>query len=163
MIIEYYGGYLNIEKVRELLKINQSGTTAYHIIEGAKKIGFEATGVKCSFDDINEDNIALPCIANVIVNNMYKHFIVIYRIDFEREIIVVADPANKIMKMSFDIFKSIFSGVIIILYPKDKIPNEDNNKITLLTHLIKTHPKLLKQIIILSFFQHCLLSYHLSF
>ena len=109
MIIKYYKGYLSMEKIRDLLKVNQSGTTAYHIIEGAKQIGFTAKGVKCTLDDINEDNIVLPCIANVIINNTYKHFIVIYKIDFKNNKIVIADPANKIMIMSFDIFKSIFT------------------------------------------------------
>ena len=55
MIIKYYKGYLSMEKIRDLLKVNQSGTTAYHIIEGAKQIGFTAKGVKCTLDDINED------------------------------------------------------------------------------------------------------------
>lgn len=154
MIIDYYKGHLNIESIRELLKINQMGTTAYHIIEGAKKIGFEAKGVKCNLDDINEDNIILPCIANVIINNTYKHFIVIYKIDFIKNTILIADPSNKIMTMSFDIFKSIFSGVIIILYPKEDIPceNTKNLKLKLLTYIAKSHPKLIKQVSVLSIF-----------
>lgn len=154
MIIDYYKGHLSIESIRELLKINQMGTTAYHIIEGAKKIGFEAKGVKCSLDDINEDNIILPCIANVIINNTYKHFIVIYKIDFIKNTILIADPSNKIITMSFDIFKSIFSGVIIILYPKEDIPYENpkNLKLQLLTYIAKSHPKLIKQVSILSIF-----------
>lgn len=151
MIIKYYKGYLSMERIRDLLKVNQSGTTAYHIIEGAKKIGFTAKGVKCTLDDINEDNIVLPCIANVIINNTYKHFIVIYKIDFKNNKIVIADPANKIMVMSFDIFKSIFSGILIILYPNDNIPNYKNNN-SFIPLIIKTHLKLIKQIIILSFF-----------
>ena len=152
MIIDYYKGHLSMEKIRELLKIDSQGTTAYHIVEGAKKIGFEAKGVKCNLDDINEDNIILPCIANVIINNTYRHFVVIYHIDFIKNKILVADPSNKIITMSFDIFKSIFSGVIVILYPKEEIPYEDNKnlKIKLLTYIIKSHPKLIKQVSILS-------------
>ncbi len=154
MIIDYYRGHLSMESIRELLKINQMGTTAYHIIEGAKKIGFEAKGVKCSLDDINEDNIVLPCIANVIINNTYKHFVVIYKIDFIKNTILIADPSNKIITMSFDIFKSIFSGVIIILYPKEDIPceNTKNLKLKLLTYIAKSHPKLIKQVSVLSIF-----------
>lgn len=152
MIIDYYKGHLSMEKLRKLLKIDSQGTTAYHIVEGAKKIGFEASGVKCTLEDINEDNIILPCIANVIVNNSYKHFVVIYNINFDKKTIIVADPSNKIIKMSFDIFKSIFSGVIIILYPNDNIPyeNKKNLKLNLLFFIIKSHPKLIKQISLLS-------------
>lgn len=152
MIIDYYKGHLSMEKIRKLLKIDSQGTTAFHIVEGAKKIGFEAKGVKCNLDDINEDNIILPCIANVIINNTYRHFIVIYNINFDKKILLIADPSNKIMKMSFDIFKSIFSGVIIILYPNDNIPyeNKKNLKLNFLIFIIKSHPKLLKQLGLLS-------------
>ena len=154
MIIEYYKGHLSMEKLRELLKIDKSGTTAYHIVEGAKKIGFESKGVKCNLEDINEDNIILPCIANVIINNSYRHFVVIYKIDFIKNTVVIADPSNKIITMSFDIFKSIFSGIVIILYPKNTIPFEDtkNKKVKLFIHIIKSHPKLIKQLSIISFF-----------
>lgn len=152
MIIDYYKGHLSMEKIRKLLKIDSQGTTAFHIVEGAKKIGFEAKGIKCNLDDINEDNIILPCIANVIINNTYRHFVVIYKIDFDKRTLLIADPSNKIIKMSFDIFKSIFSGVIIILYPNDNIPYENKKKLklNLLIFIIKSHPKLIKQLSILS-------------
>ena len=154
MIIRYYHGYMSMEHIRDLIKINENGTTAYHIVEGAKKIGFEVKGVKCTLDEINEDNIVLPCIANVIINNTYKHFVVIYKIDYIHQTLLVADPSNKIMKMSFDIFKSIFSGILIILYPKDEIPCEENKNLLLeiIYKIIKSHPKLIKQVCILSSF-----------
>lgn len=154
MIIEYYKGHLSMERLRDLLKIDNNGTTAYHIVEGSKKIGFEAKGIKCNLEDINEDNVILPCIANVIINNTYRHFVVIYKIDFLKNKIVLADPSNKILTMSFDIFKSIFSGIIIILYPKSEIPYESNKnkKINLFIHILKSHHKLIKQLSIISFF-----------
>lgn len=154
MIIQYYNGYLNIEKIRELLKIDNQGTTAYHIVEGAKKIGFESKGVQCELDDINEDNIILPCIANVIVNKTYRHFVVIYKIDFINNKILIADPSNKIITMSFDIFKSIFSGIIIMLYPNQELPQEkkENYKLEIIKSTIKSHPKLIKNISIFSLF-----------
>ncbi len=154
MIVNYYDGNISMDNLRHLLKINQNGTTAYHIVTGAKKIGFEAKGVKCHLDDFNEDNVILPCIANVIVNNIYTHFVVIYKIDYIHNILLIADPANKIMKMSFDIFKSIFSGVVIMLYPNDEIPHEinHNTKLNYLIHITKSHPKLIKQVSILSLF-----------
>lgn len=154
MIISYYKGYLSLQKIRELLNITETGTTAYHIVKGASEIGFEAKGVKCNLDEINEDNIVLPCIANVIINNTYRHFVVIYKIDFMRQTLLIADPANKMMKMSFDIFKSIFSGVMILLYPKDEIPVETKNnfKLNLINRITKSHPKLIKQLCIMSLF-----------
>ena len=154
MIIEYYKGHMEINNIKELLKLNTQGTTAFNIVEGAKKIGFEAKGVKCSMDDMNEDNMVLPCIANVIINKTYKHFIVIYKIDFIKKRLLIADPSNKLMYMSFDIFNSIFSGVLILLYPVDELPieNTKNLKISLFLNIVKSHPILIKQISILSIF-----------
>ena len=154
MLIEYYKGHMEMENIRELLKVNTQGTTAFHIVEGAKKIGFEAKGVKCNIDDMNEDNMVLPCIANVIINKTYKHFVVIYKIDFVKKRMLIADPSNKIMYMSFDIFNSIFSGVLILLYPIDELPieNTKNLKSTLFLNIVKSHPILIKQISILSIF-----------
>ena len=154
MIIEYYKGHIGMEKLRDLLKVNSQGTTAYHIVEGAKNLGFEAKGVKCSLEDINEDNIVLPCIANVIINKTYKHYVVIYKIDFLKERILIADPANKLMYMSFDIFKSIFSGVLILLYPVSELPIDStkNLKLNVFLFILKSHPILIKQLSILSIF-----------
>lgn len=156
-----------MENIRELLKVNTQGTTAFHIVEGAKKIGFEAKGVKCSIDDMNEDNMVLPCIANVVINKTYKHFIVIYKIDFKKKRLLIADPSNKLMYMSFDIFNSIFSGVLILLYPIDELPFEKtkNLKLNLFLNIIKSHPILIKQISILSIFItifSCICSFYLE-
>lgn len=154
MIIEYYKGHMEMENIRNLLKLNTQGTTAFHIVEGAKKIGFEAKGVKCNIEDMNEDNMVLPCIANVIINKTYKHFIVIYKIDFIKKRLLIADPSNKLMYISFDIFSSIFSGVLILLYPIDELPieNTKNLKLDLFLNIVKSHPILIKQISILSIF-----------
>ena len=152
MIIKYYNGYLGMEKLRDILKISNNGLTAYHLVEGAKSLGFEASGVKCKLDDLNEDNVILPCIANVIINKTYRHYIVIYKINYDKEYLIVADPANKIMKISFDIFNSIFSGVLIFLYPNNEIPHEPSKNIKniMIHNLIKSYPRYIVCLIIMS-------------
>ena len=57
MIIQYFKGYLSMEKIRNLINVDLNGTTAFDIVNGAKKIGFESKGIKCTLEDINEDNI----------------------------------------------------------------------------------------------------------
>ncbi len=152
MIIRYYNGYIGYEELKELTKITKDGTTAFHLIEAAKQIGFKAMGVQCTLDNINSENIVLPCIANVIMNNSYRHFVVIYEINYKKGYLVIGDPSNKVIKMSFDIFKSIFSGVLIILYPEQVLPIKGENKISILMlwNILKLHTPLLFQIIIMS-------------
>lgn len=120
-IIEYYGGFVPLEKLREMTKTNKEGTTAYHLVEASKKVGFDSYGIRCELEDIDMDKIKLPAIAYTIINNSYRHFLVIYEIDFKSEKIVIADPMSKIKKINFSEFKKIFKNVIIILVPNKKI------------------------------------------
>lgn len=120
-IIEYYGGYVPLEKLREMTKTSKEGTTAYHIVEASKKLGFDSYGMKLELEDIDMDKITLPVIAYTIINNSYRHFLVIYEIDFVNKKVTIADPASKIKKLSFLEFKKIFKNVIIILVPMKKI------------------------------------------
>lgn len=127
-IIKYYKGYVPIEKLREMTKTTKNGTTAYHLVEAAKQLGFNSYGIKCELEDIDMDKITFPLIAYTIINNSYKHFVVIYNIDFKNKKVVIADPMTKIKTMSFDQFKKIFKNILIILYPIKNITCEQKNR-----------------------------------
>ncbi len=153
MIIKYYKGYVGIEKLRDLMRTDKLGTNAYNIIEAAKELGFEASGVRTSLEDLNCDNLILPAIAHVIINNSYTHFVVIYKIDYKKKIITIADPADKIKKLTFEEFNKIWTNVLIILYPITNIVIEQNIKMsTFIFNVLKNHKKLFISIILLSLF-----------
>lgn len=114
MIIKYYRGYITIEEIREMSKTTKNGTDAYHLIEGAKELGFEARGIK---SDLNS-NLILPIIAHVIIDNGLGHYIVIYKIDLKHNYLVVGDPAKGIYKMALKDFLIIWDNILIELYPK---------------------------------------------
>ncbi len=153
MIIKYYNGFINMEKLRNITKTNKEGTNAYNLICAANEIGFSAKGVKCEFDDINKDNIILPCIASITIDNSYLHFIVIYDINFKNKYLIIGDPAEKIKKVSFDYFKIVFNKVLILLTPIKKIPIETNiNIFSFIFKVIKNHRFFLKQLLIISIF-----------
>src|SRR5574344_595252 len=122
MIIKYYKGYISLNELKNLTKTTSNGTTAYNLIGGAKLIGFDTKGYNCSFDNFNDSNVKTPFIAHVIIDNKYKHFIVVYEINFKTETMLIADPASKIIKITFDKFKQIYNNIIILLYPIKKIP-----------------------------------------
>lgn len=130
MIIKFYGGYLSMEKIREIININRDGTTAYHIIEGAKEIGFNAIGCKCELENFEKEKVVYPVIANVIINKSYTHFVVIYNVNYKKRELIIADPADKVKKISFDSFNLIYNGIILILYPREKITFTEPTKIT---------------------------------
>ena len=153
MIIKFYGGYVRKSNLIDMTETNKKGTTAFNIKNTLIDVGFEAKGIKCKLKDINKDNIVLPCIANVTLNNSYKHFIVIYEINYKKKYLVIGDPADKIKKISFDNFNKIFNNILIICYPIKNIPIEKNISCSdLIIHLICPHKQILLNIFILSTF-----------
>jgi len=128
MIIKYYKGNMTIEKLRDITKTNRNGTTAYNLIEAANNIGFRAKGVKGSLNDLKE--VIFPCIAHVVIDDIYKHYVVIYEVNFDKRILVIADPDKGIRKMSFDKFDKIWTGVLIVLYPINSLPITKNINIS---------------------------------
>ena len=124
MIIKYYNGCINEDTLYDMTKTTKNGTSAYNLIEAAKALGFKAGGVKCEIDKLNYSH---PFIAHVLVNEKYGHYIVVYKMNRKKKELYIADPATKKMKISFDKFKEIFTGVIITLTPERKLPTYENN------------------------------------
>ena len=153
MIIKYYGGYIKKSNLLEMTKTSKKGTTAFNIKETLINLGFDAKGIKCDLKDINKDNIVLPCIANVTVDNSYKHFIVIYEINFKKKYLIIGDPADKVRKINYKEFIKIFNNVLIVFFPiKTLQKEEDVSKINFIFNLLKPHKKTLINIFILSIF-----------
>ena len=153
MIVKYYGGYIKKSKLIDMTKTTKKGTTAYHIIETLKNIGFDAKGVRANLCDINKENVILPCIASVTIDNSYKHFIVIYEINYNKKYLIIGDPADKVKKVSFNEFNKIFNNILIIFFPLKTLPIiKETSQITFIIKLLKNHKKLLFNIFILSIF-----------
>lgn len=148
MIIKHYKGNVNINHLKDLCKTNKNGTNAYNLVEASKKCGFNAYGIKCKVDEFNK-NMILPCIAHVVIDNSYAHYVVIYKVDNK---IHVKDPIGKIKKYSFDEFDKIYSNVLIVLYPKYNILYEKDISIySFIKEVIKISKSQLIFLILLSF------------
>lgn len=126
MIIKYYKGFVPYEQLVEILNVSKNGTTAFHIVEGAKQIGFDSRGFKTNLDNLK--TIVMPCIAHVVINKSYNHYIVIYEINYKGKYLVVADPNDKIKRISFDEFLQIWDNIIITFIPIKQIPIIYQNK-----------------------------------
>ena len=154
MIIRYYNGYYNLEDLRELTKTTKNGTTAYHLIEASKKIGFNSKGIKISLNEFETNNIVLPAIAHVTIDKSYNHFVVIYEINYKKKYLIIGDPKDKIKKVSFSEFQVIFNNILIVLYPfkKIQINTQPVTHFKFIKNIIKQNKSLLKKLFILSFF-----------
>lgn len=153
MIIKYYKGYIELDDLKEMCKTNVSGTDAYHLIEAAKEIGFNSYGVKCELKNINKDNMILPCIAHVIIDDSYTHYVVIEKINYQKKKILIKDPANKTKYYTFKEFEKIYNNILIFLYPIKNITyNTPNSLYKFIIKIIENSKKQIIDIIIISFF-----------
>ena len=119
-IIRYYQGNIPINKLIELTRTNKEGTTFYNLKNTAEKIGLETKAFKIENKDILLFNqIKKPSICQIIKNN-YTHFIVIYKI--EKEKVIVMDPASGFKRIKIEEFKQIWTGNILIFSKKSDIP-----------------------------------------
>ena len=153
IIIKYYKGYIAINELKQMCKTDRNGTTAYDLIEASKKCGFEAYGMRCQLKDINKENIILPCIAHVTINNSYNHYVVMEKIDFKRRKILINDPIDQKKYYHFDEFNKIFNNILIYMYPIKVIKNTPNNSLKkFVFKIIKSSTRQLVQVIIISIF-----------
>lgn len=152
-IIKHYGGNVSKEYLRDLTNTTKDGVTAYNIIKSAKKIGFDSYALSGDIEQIDADN--LPVIAHVVINKNYKHFIVIYEIDFLNERILTMNPAKGKEVLTFSEFKLLSSNNYIFLRPVKKLPIFQEKKIiknTIIKYLLNNKQLLFYLIILTIFF-----------
>ena len=119
-IIRFYGGEVSKEYLREITNTTKDGVSLYNLIEGAKKIGFDAIGVTGTLEDIKVNN--LPCIVHTIVNKSYKHYIVLYQINNIKQEVLIMDPAKGKKTISFSEYNMLTSKNYIFLKPTKQLP-----------------------------------------
>lgn len=119
-IIRFFGGDVSREYLREITNTTKNGVSAYNLIEGARKLGFVADGMSGDMSKIENNN--LPCLAHVVINKNYKHFVVIYKINRETEKITIMDPARGKRVLSFSEFKLLSTNNYIFLKSTKKLP-----------------------------------------
>ena len=119
-IIKYYNGTLPKEYLRNLTNTTKDGVNALSLIEAGRKLGFETNGVEG--DVLYLHNVNLPCIAHVILENKYKHFVVVFEINRKKDYIIIGDPGRGIIKLSIDDFRKISSNTFLLFRYVKSLP-----------------------------------------
>ena len=109
-VIRYYNGNVSKEYLRELSNTTKEGVSAYNLICAAREIGFDSYGLNGAVDSIKLN--MLPLIAHVIIDERYKHFVVIYSINHRNKTIVIIDAwgvpfDEKKLAKEFAVFKDV--------------------------------------------------------
>ena len=118
MLIRYYKGNIPRERLRVLTKTSKEGTTAYDLIDAAKKLNFSATGVKGDVTQLGKRD--LPCIAHVMIEGRYQHYVVIYKINSKK--LLIADPASSLKVITKEDFQKISTNIFLLFSPRKEIP-----------------------------------------
>lgn len=143
-ISAHYNLFIPIAKIRQYASTNKKGTNILGITEAAKKLNFDAKGVKGTLESLY--NIPLPAIGHIIVDQKLHHFVVIYKID--KHYIWIMDPAKgKTDKIDIKVFENEWTGVLVLILPSDNFI-EKNEKVSVYKRfweLVRPHKKILIQ------------------
>lgn len=147
-IIEYYDGYIPMERLRMDTHTTKDGTSAYNLLIAAQKYGFEVMGIKIA--SLDDASIKLPAIGHMKYKNGLNHFIVIYEITKTK--VILMDPAKGKVILKRQDFWQDFSQVLLLFYPKEKIMVLDKGKNVLQVFLtiLMQEKRIVTEIIIIS-------------
>lgn len=121
-ISKQYGLNISISKIREIAGTDKRGTNVYGMIEAAKKLGFSAKGVRGAKEAIFTE-YPVPAIAHIISRSGMYHYVVVHKVTKKK--IIVADPADGIVKYDPQDFMNVWTGVMIILAPTSEFKKAD--------------------------------------
>lgn len=140
-IIRFYDGYVSLEKIREDSYTSLKGTSVYHLVNAARKYGFDV--VAKNYLDKKISNTIFPCIAHMHYENGLEHFVCIYNIN--DKIVTLMDPAKGKIKVSKEVFDKNFTGVVIELYPKSNITylKKESSLYKLFINILKDNKKII--------------------
>lgn len=149
-ILLTYKQELPILKIREMIGTDLYGTSVKGIVDGLKKLHFKVKAVQIRIGDLSDD-ISLPAIAQVYTKDNLYHFVVIHKI--KKNVIILADPANGIRKVTHNRFDEEFTGVLILMVPEsefEKTNYKNKGMLDLFNTLILPQKHLLITVILAS-------------
>lgn len=143
-ISAHYKLQIPLSRIRQYAGTDKKGTNVLGLLEAAKKLGFEAKGVRGDFESLFK--IPKPAIAHIIVKEKLQHYVVIYEVS--KKHIKVMDPGDgKLHKKTHEEFKKEWTGVLVLLLPDEGF-NKGNEKVSLFKRfwfLLKPHKFVLVQ------------------
>ncbi|MFM2313710.1 MAG: hypothetical protein RLZZ04_2986, partial [Cyanobacteriota bacterium] len=109
MVGRYWGKQFSLNRLRELARVNRSGSLLKGLVTAAETLGFVARPVKASLDQLAKQQ--LPAIAHWEGN----HYIIVYEIKGDR--VVVGDPALGQRTLTAREFQAGWTDYALLLQP----------------------------------------------
>lgn len=154
-VFSYYGVKLTLAKCKELVKVDNTGSNIYGLVDAAKQEGFNADAYQGSYDELKEavhnGEFRTPIVAHIHSEEGLEHFVVILKMT-ERHV-QIFDPAYGIHKYTIDVFCNMWTGHIVVIEPTDKVRRRNENQRELIRYLqlLKGQYLILASAVLLSF------------
>ena len=123
-IIRYYKGNISIDKLRNLTKTDNNGTSIYNIVEASNKLGLKSNAYMCKYNSLNK--ISWPFIAHIKLDEKYDHFIIIKNI--KKDKIIVEDPIRGKVIYDKNMFLKEWTNVVITFEKTKDLVKENSKK-----------------------------------
>lgn len=132
-IAGYFGKNVSLVNLQQDTNMNKNGASVEDIVVACEKIGLYTEAVKKT-NEFTDNNLILPCIAHVFLDDGVGHYIVIYKISKEK--IYISDPAIGLVKIEkkpffdgsyIDEIPYLWSGILIFVKPGKNF-KKDNDK-----------------------------------
>lgn len=131
-------------------KTTSQGTTAYELISSSKKLGLNAKGVRTTLDTLTIKH--LPCIAHIIKDKNYFHYIVIFEKNNKNKTLVILDPAIGIKTITYEEFNEETTNIFILFDDKKMQKEKDKRFKNVIKSLLKINKNIIIKSILLSIF-----------
>lgn len=126
MISDNYGIQIPFSRFIELTKTDKNGANLFGIIDGAKKLGFEADALEGNSDEllqgIGEGEIQFPFIAHIVTNEGMLHFVVIS--EMRGDSFLIYDPGRGKHWEKKSVFFKQWSGAIVTFCAGKELKNQ---------------------------------------
>ena len=109
MILAYYGRFVSVDNLREICRVSAGGTTAEHLLSGARHYGLFARAY--SLDAGAAAAFPVP----VVVHWNSSHFVVVEHCDGER--VCLVDPVFGQRIVPYREFGAGFTGTVLVFFP----------------------------------------------
>ncbi len=116
-LTKFYGGEIQLERLRELSGTDKQGTTMLGIYQAARQTGLEAEAFEADLPNLKE--LDTPCILHVVMDERLQHYVICY--GYENNKFIISDPGKDVSLYTDEELEMIWqSKALLIVKPNSE-------------------------------------------